>query len=130
MVNGTGVGAQHALPLLQGQRHTGRSMLRPYGAADVRGALFDPNQLDVEEERGVRRDHTTRPSRAIAEVRGDHEFSLTAHFHSGNSFIPPLDHLADADLEFERPPPVAARIELLAVLQGSRVVDLNLVAGL
>src|SRR5262245_2048644 len=84
-------------------------------------------QLDLEDQRRVRRDDVPRPALAVPEARRDDQLSLPAHFHPLQALLPTLDHLALAQGDrAERLAAVQAAIELLAALQGAGVVDRHL----
>src|SRR5262245_50277500 len=87
-------------------------------------------QLHLEDQRGVRRDHPAGTPRAIAEVGGDGQLALAAYFHAGDPLVPALDDMARSQREREGPPVVLARIELGAVLEPAGVVDVDGLAGL
>ena len=68
----------------------------------ARTVLVDPDKLNIEDERGIRRDVRRRAVLAIP-VRGrarELRFLADAHLH--HPLVPALDHLADADRELER----------------------------
>ena len=74
--------------------------------------LLDLEQLDVEDQRGVRRNHAAGAARAVAQSRRNHERALAAHLHAGNAFVPALDHAARAERERERGVAIARAVEL------------------
>lgn len=77
----------------------------------------------------VRRDRP-HPPRSIRPVRLDRQPSLLTRTHVQQALIPPLDHLALADVEGERLATVVARVELGAVAgECASVVHFDLVAG-
>src|ERR1700722_9233872 len=77
-------------------------------------ALFDPEQLDVEQQRRVRRDDTAGAARTVAESRRNDQRTLAADLHGGDAFVPALNHVALADSEFEWLVAIDRRIEFLA----------------
>src|SRR5690606_5959219 len=89
-------------------------------------------EVDLEEQRGVRRDHAAGPAGAVAELGRDHEPAGATDPHAGDALIPAADHVAGAEREAERLAPVLARVELragLAVLeQPAGVVHRDLLA--
>ena len=89
--------------------------------------LLGAEQIDVEDQRGVRWDDTTRTSRAVTQVRRNDQCALAAHMHGGDAFVPALDDLALADRERKRLTPVDRAVEFLALLavdeQPSRIID-------
>src|SRR6478672_10481934 len=84
-------------------------------------------QLDLEHQRRVGRDHAAGAARAVAERRRDDEDAGAAFLHPLHAFVPATDHHAAAELELERVVAVFARIELGALaavlVQPARVVD-------
>lgn len=54
----------------------------------------DVQQLDVEDQGGIWRNHTTGSASSIAELRRNSQLPFTSNFHSCYSFIPALDHPA------------------------------------
>src|ERR1700761_7604716 len=77
--------------------------------------LFDPEQLDVEQKRRVRRNDAAGAARAVAERRRDDQGALAADLHGGDAFVPAADDLAHADLEFERLAAVDRGVEFRAL---------------
>src|SRR5262249_61231923 len=71
-------------------------------ASTACSALFHVEQLDVEDERRVRWNHTAGAARAVAERRRDHERPLAADLHAGEPLIPALNHLSAAQTELKR----------------------------
>src|SRR4051812_2258622 len=76
----------------------------------------DREELDVELERGFRRDLVAAAGLAVGELPRDRELSLSADLHARNAFVPALDHPALAKLELERVLAYRA-VELLPVHQ-------------
>src|SRR5690242_4333394 len=76
--------------------------------------LLHVEQLDVEDQVGIRRDRAAA-FRAIAQRGGNDERALAAHLHAGDALIPAGDDHAAAELERER---LAAdgTVELFAVV--------------
>jgi hypothetical protein len=83
----------------------------------------DAEQLDLEHQRRIRRDHAARAARAIREVRRNGELALAADFHAGDALVPASDHLPPAEAEFERIVAIDARVELLAVGEPAGVMQ-------
>ena len=50
--------------------------------------LLHPQQLHLEDQRGVRRDHPARAARAVAQVGGDGQLALAADLHAGDALRP------------------------------------------
>src|SRR5262245_32639480 len=50
----------------------------------------DVQQLDLKEERRVRRDHSASALGAVSESRRDDQRALAADFHAGDALIPAL----------------------------------------
>src|SRR5262245_59064439 len=82
--------------------------------ASCRG-ITDSEQLDLEDQRGVRRDDAGSAAFAVGEVGGDGQLAFAADLHGEDTFIPTFDHLADADLELERHAAIDRAVELLSV---------------
>jgi hypothetical protein len=106
------------------------SLTRPAGERE----LLNAEQIDLEDQRGARRDDAAGAARAIAQVRRNDQRALTADMHGGEAFVPARDDLALAQREGKRLPPVERAIELLALLavdeQPARVIDRHGLAGL
>src|SRR6202521_2250729 len=102
----------------------------PSGRAPLRHA----EQIDVEHQRGARRDVAAGAARAIAQVRRNDQRALAADMHGGEAFVPALDDLALAEREGKRIAPVERAVELFALLaideQPSGVIDRHGLAGL
>src|SRR5437870_2072076 len=92
-------------------------MAKHCGAAE---ALLHAQQLNVEHDRGVRANQAI-PARAVAQIRPDHQATLTADLHVQNSEVPSSDHRASAERERQRRLSDAG-VELCAVDQPARVV--------
>src|SRR3954462_2886922 len=75
----------------------------------------DPEQLDLEHERGVRGNDATRTPSAEAQLRRNGELALAAHFHALHAFVPRENALAGAAVEREGVAAVLAGVELAAV---------------
>src|SRR6202158_1960621 len=103
---------------------------RPVG----RAPLLHTEQIDVEHQRGARRDVAAGAARAIAQVRRNDQRALAADMHGGEAFVPALDDLALAEREGKRRAPVERAVEFLALLavdeQPAGVIDRHGLAGL
>src|SRR5262249_16993575 len=88
----------------------------------------DPEQLDLEDERGARRDHAARAALTVAQMGRDAELARAAHPHRAGAFVPALDDASLADGKAQRLAAVVRRIELLAALEPAGVVHAHLVA--
>src|SRR5436305_1497503 len=115
-----------------------RRILILHGQPDSKGgaaprsevrALLHPQQLDLEDQGGVRRNYAARPAGTVAEVGGDGELPLAADLHAGDAFVPAADDLPAAEVEAEGALAVMAGVELGAVLQPAGVVDVDGLAG-
>src|SRR6185295_19091958 len=84
--------------------------------------LGDLEQLDLEHQRRVRRDHAAAAMLAVGERGRDGELALAALLHAFNALVPALDHVACAEREVERVAARAAGVELLAALEPADVV--------
>src|SRR5438309_2296263 len=82
-----------------------------------------PDQLDVKDQRRVRRDLRRAAGRAVPEVAGDRQLALLADLHPHDAFVPPLDDLALAELELDRLLAIERGVEGGAVGELARVVD-------
>src|SRR3954447_20958385 len=91
----------------------------------------DAEQLDVEHQRRVRRDHTAGAAAAIAERRRNDERALAADLHAGDALIPAGDHLAAAEHERERLVAIARAVGLrpMMVLRRRAVEPAGVVHG-
>ena len=87
-------------------------------------------QLDVEDQCGMRGNLCTRARVAVGVLRGDREFRALSTTHSCDRQVPTFDHLTHSDLELERLVAVTRRIELGPVgQQCPDIVDGNIVAS-
>src|SRR5262249_42586897 len=77
--------------------------------------LLDVEQLDLEEERRVRRNHAARSARDVTEIRRNQERTLAADLHRRDALVPSLDHAALPDRERERRSAIERAVELLAL---------------
>lgn len=90
--------------------------------------LTDAFQLHREVERGIRRNHSPRPSRTVPQSRGNDHIPLLSNLHLQQGLIPTRDDLPDARAEGQGLSTVVGRVELLGrleVVQPTRVVNLN-----
>src|SRR5262245_39394443 len=55
-----------------------------------------PQQLDLEDQVGVRRDDAAGAAGAVAELGGDGELALASHLHTRHALVPALDDLPRA----------------------------------
>src|SRR5258708_21187265 len=76
--------------------------------------LTNFEQLDFENQGGVRRDHAAGAPRAVAEIRRGGELALAPHLHPRHALLPALDHVPLAAREDERAAAVLPRIDLPA----------------
>src|SRR5215813_65811 len=76
---------------------------------------FDAQQLDLEDQRRIRRDHIADPAGAVAEIGWDDERALATDLHRGNAFVPAGDHLPSANRKLEGLTAVERAVELLAL---------------
>ena len=65
----------------------------------VRPPDSDAEQLDLEHQRRVRRDHAAGAARAVAELGRDRQHARAADLHALHAFVPAADHLAGAEVE-------------------------------
>src|SRR5690606_6606761 len=91
---------------------TRRRAAGPGAARRARRSSADLEELDVEDQRGVRRDHAARTARAVALLGRDHEAALAADLHALHALVPTGDHVAGAELEAEEVPAVDGAVEL------------------
>src|SRR6185369_1068759 len=77
--------------------------------------LANLEELDFEQQRGVRRNDPAGAARAVAELGRDGELALAADLHAGHALVPALDDVALAEREHERLAAVLARVELAAL---------------
>src|SRR5580765_7568792 len=92
------------------------------------GSGFHLVELDLEHERGVRRDDAARPGCAVTHLGRDRELALAADSHALHPLVPAGDDLAGAETELER---LAANraVELGPVAEPTGVVDRDARAG-
>src|SRR6187200_1163019 len=84
--------------------------------------LSDVQQFDLEEKRGVRRDHAACALAAVAHLRRDRQRAFAADFHSGDSLIPALDDLPGTKSKRERLVAIARAVEFLSLVIAARLV--------
>src|SRR6516165_3033800 len=77
-----------------------------------RGERSGAKQLDLEQQRRVRRNDAAGAARAVAERGRDDEDARSAFLHSLYALVPAADHVARAEREFERVVAVLAGVEL------------------
>lgn len=74
--------------------HLGEHRFEPQEVFVLMRLFSDVEQLDVEDQGGIRRNHTTGSASSIAELRRNSQLPFTTNFHSCYSFIPAFDHPA------------------------------------
>src|SRR5215472_927462 len=84
-------------------------------------SLFHIQQLDIEDQGCVGRDHSGGAPRAVAQVGRDFQLPLAAHLHACDAIVPALNHLSATQLELKRSFADGA-VELLAAGQPARVI--------
>jgi hypothetical protein len=84
--------------------------------------LFDAEQLDIEEERGIRRDSRSSGS-PIGEIRRDDQLPFTTDFHRHDTFVPPFYYASGADHKSVWLFAINRAVELRSVLQSSRIMN-------
>ena len=89
-----------------------------------RASLAYIEEFDLENQRGIGRDHAAGTTGSVGQIRWDDQFALATDFHARDAFIPSLDHPTCSEREAEGAAPVAA-VEFLAAFQRSAVVDDN-----
>jgi len=85
--------------------------------------LVDLEQLDFKVQHSVCWDYGWKPTSPVCIISGHCKNSLLINGQLGNTLVPPLDHLANADLCNERTVPISARIEFLSVFEGTYIVN-------
>src|SRR5262252_8018572 len=79
------------------------SPLQPAVLEDAARALsLHVKQLNIEDQRGVRRDDAAGAARAVTEFGRDDERALAADLHGRHTLIPTADDLPPADGKLER----------------------------
>src|ERR1044071_8479529 len=91
--------------------------------------LAGPQQLDIEYQCRVRRNHATGAAAAVTQVWRDTQLTLPANFHAGYTFVPALDHLSSAECELEGLSTIDRAVKFLTAREPAGVVDLHLVTG-
>lgn len=89
-----------------------------------------PEQLNLENEIGVRRNIRTGSAFSVRHRGWDYKDSGTARFHGGNAFVPTFDHLTLTNGESERFAAVQRAVKFFAVGQPTSVVNLHLLSAL
>src|SRR5688572_33072857 len=86
--------------------------------------LLDLEELDLEHQRGVRRDHAAGAAGAVTHRRRNRQDACAADLHACDAFIPAGDHLLRAQRKVEWLIAVFRAVELVAPLVGTaRVVE-------
>src|SRR5262249_1697732 len=117
---GGGAVEPHAGSRTGGSKERGRTRL----------LLLDVHELDVEHE-GPVRGNGTRAALLVRERRRYDELALTAHLHSSDTLVPPLDDPACTQGKDQRFPTLARAIELLTVrLERTNVIHAHGIAAL
>src|SRR5574337_1617349 len=88
-----------------------------------------PEQFDVENQRGVRWDHSAGTARSIPQIGWDGEFALAPHLHPLDPFVPAFNDSSGAQRKRKRLSTIDRAIELLAVLQPTRIVNVRRFSG-
>src|ERR1700682_360487 len=95
--------------------------------------LLHLEELDVENQGGIRRDRPGGAARAIAELGRDRQCTRAADLHAGDPLVPAGDYLLGAEGELEGLAAVDRAVELLAlgaiVRQPAGVVCRDFVPG-
>src|SRR3979490_1568881 len=81
-----------------------------------RARLLERQQLDVEQQRGVRGNYAAGAAGTVTERWWNHEPALTACLHSEHALVPTANHFACPHLEAERIVAVTRAVELLALV--------------
>src|SRR5262249_10110105 len=103
---------------------------QPMIARRTIGSLLDVDQLDLEDERRLRRDRGRLTLFAIGKLGGDDQLALAAPLPAGNAFVPALYHLAGAECEVDGLAAIERAVELLAVGERAGIVDGDRLASL
>src|SRR5260221_8840894 len=91
---------------------------------DRPSSLFHVDQLDVENERRVGRNHSAGAALAVAHVGRNDQRALAANLHSRDTHVPALDHAAAAHWKVEWHVAIPRTVELAALVVGlGRVVQ-------
>src|SRR5581483_12358077 len=91
---------------------------------------LNAEELDLEDQRRVRRDLRRVSALAVGEIARDRQAAKSAHAHADETFFPALDHLVGADLEDERRASGLSRaVELAAVRERADVLHGDAIAG-
>src|SRR6516162_10913141 len=81
-----------------------------------RPSALHVEQLDVEDQRRVRRNDAAGAACAVAERGRNDQRALAADLHGGNALVPAGDHAVLADRKLERLIAIDGGIEFLALL--------------
>ena len=95
------------------------NLIRPYSHS----LPHKVNQLHLEDQCRIRRDHAWHSARSVSVVGRACEHCFLALLELRDALVPALYNLTDADDEVERLASVVARVELPAVEQLANVVD-------
>src|SRR6218665_8854 len=116
---GLGAVAGHEVLVLQARGRAGQVQ------GDRLVAAGDGQQLDLEHQRCVGRDHAAGAAFAIAEGGRNHQHARAADLHALHAFVPAADDHAAVEFELERVVAVLARVELGALLPAVAVLDVE-----
>src|SRR6185437_2167164 len=86
------------------------------------GRLPHTEQFDVENQRGVRWDHSAGTTRSVSQVGWDGKFALAPHLHPLHPFVPALNDPPGTEGKREGLSTIDGTIELFSVLQPTRIV--------
>src|SRR4051812_17484840 len=95
-------------------RQPGVALLKPR----LDDALLRRDQVDLEHERRIRRDHAAGATGTVAEFGGNRQHAGAAGGHALHAFIPALDDHALVEAEHEGLAAILAGVELLAAAIG------------
>ena len=87
----------------------------------------DAKQFDIEHQGCVRWNNSREALIAIGEISWDDELALATNLHSGNTFVPALNHHPDTECELKRATANGA-VEFRSICQDTGVVDGDILA--
>src|SRR5262249_32925161 len=85
------------------------------GPSPIPSSAFDPEQLDLEDQRRVGRDDAAGAARPVAELGRNDQRAPAADLHGGDALVPALDDATHAEWKFERLAAVDRAVEFLAL---------------
>ena len=111
-----------------GRRSNPTPTAGPHSCPPLSRDLLNFEKLDVENQRRIGRNHPTRTTRSVGQVRRDEEFDLATFLHELDTLGPARDDAIEG--EGNGLVALVGAVELLTIDGGATVVDKDGVGGL